>query len=90
MSDLYELKRHFQRDSLFRAEQKLREKICPSKVRGCDGRVLYGSNLEAERDLYIELGFRDLSHKRPFYYDVLEGKLFSFTTEEARSRIQIT
>ena len=47
---LYELKRPFQRDCHFRAQQRLREKICPGKVRGRDKRVLYGSGLEAERD----------------------------------------
>ena len=35
---LYELKRHFQRDCHFRADQRLREKIYPGKVRGRDGR----------------------------------------------------
>ena len=44
---LYELKRHSQRDCHFRADQRLREKICAGKVRGRDGRVLYGSKLEA-------------------------------------------
>ena len=34
---LYELKRHFQRDCHFRSDQRLREKICPGKVRGGDG-----------------------------------------------------
>ena len=86
---LYELKRHFQRDCHFRADQRLREKICPGKVRGRDGRVLHGSKLETERELYMELDLPDLSHKRPFYYDVLEGKPFTFTTVEARVRIQI-
>ena len=86
---LYELKRHFQRDCHFRADQRLREKICPGKVRGRDGRVLYGSKLEAEREVYMELDLPELSHKRPFYYDVLEGKPFTFTTEEDRIRIQI-
>ena len=37
----------------------------------------------------MELDLPDLSHKRPFYYHVLESKPFSFTTEEARIRIQI-
>ena len=87
---LYELKRHFQRDCHFRADQRLREKICPGKVRDCDGRVSYGSKLEAEREFNMELDLPDLSHKRPFYYDVLEGKPFTFTTEEARIRVQIT
>ena len=86
---LYELKRHFQRDCHFRADQRLREKISPGKVRGRDGRVLYGSKLEAECELYIELDLPELSHKRPFYYDVLEGKPFTFRTEEGPIRIQI-
>ena len=52
---LYELKRHFQRDCHFRADQLFREKYCPGKFRGRDGRVLYGSKLEAEREIYMEL-----------------------------------
>ena len=87
---LYELKRHFQRDWHFRADQRLREKHCLGKVRGRDGRVLYGSKLEAEREVYMELDVPDLDFKRPFYYDVLEGKPFNFTTEESRVRIQIS
>ena len=86
---LYELKRHFHWDCHFRVDQRLREKICPGKVLGSDGRVLYGSRLEAEREVYMELDLPELSHKRPFYYDVLEGKPFMFTTEEDRIRIQI-
>ena len=64
--DLYELKRHFQRDCHFRADQRLRERICPDNVRGRDGRVLYGSKLKAEREVYMELDLPELSHKRPF------------------------
>ena len=86
---LHELRRHFQRDCHSRADQRIREEICPSKVRDRDGRVLYGSMLEAERELYIELDRPDLSHRRPFYYVVLEGKPFTFTTEEAPVGIQI-
>ena len=86
---LYELKRHFQRDCHFRADQRLKEKICSGKVRGRDGRVLYGSKLEVEREVYMELDLPELSQKRPFYYDVLEGKPFTFTTEEDRIRVQI-
>ena len=37
---LYELKRHFERDCHFRADQRFREKYCPGKVRGRNGRVL--------------------------------------------------
>ena len=36
---LYKLERHFQRDCHFRADQRLSEKVCPSEVRGRDGRV---------------------------------------------------
>ena len=86
---LYELKRHYQRDCHFRADQRFREKHCPGNVRGRDGRVLYGSKLEAEREVYMELDVPDLDFKRPFYYDVLEGKPFAFTSEESRVRIQI-
>ena len=37
---LHEVKRHFQRDCQFRADQRFREKYCPGKIRGRDGRVL--------------------------------------------------
>ena len=86
---LYELKRHFQRDCHFRADQRFRQKHCPAKFRGRDGRVLYGSKLETEREFYMELDVPDMDFKRPFYYDVLEGKPFAFTTQESRVRIQI-
>ena len=86
---LYEVKRHFQRDCHSPADQRFREKYCPGKVRGRDGRVLYGSRLEEERECYMELDVPDLDFKRPFHYDVLEGKPFTFTTEESRVRIQI-
>ena len=59
------------------------------KVRGCDGRVLYGSKIEAEREVYMELDVPDLKFKRPFYNDVLEGNPFRFAIEESRVRTQI-
>ena len=40
---LYELKRHFQREYHLRADQMFRARYHPSKVRGSDGRTLYGS-----------------------------------------------
>ena len=89
MRGLYELKRPFQRDCHFRADQRFREKYCPGKVRGRDGKVLYGSRLEAEREVHMELYVPDLDFKRPFYHDVLEGKPFTFTTEESQVRIHI-
>ena len=84
---LYELKRHFQQYCQFRTDQRFREKYCPGKLRGRDGRMLYGSKLEAEREVYMELDIPDLDFKRPFYYDVLEEKPSTFTTEESCVRI---
>ena len=37
----------------------------------------------------MELDVPGLDFKRLFYYDVLEGKPFTFTTEESRVPIQI-
>ena len=54
-----------------------------------DGRVMYGAKLEAEREVYMALDLPGLSHKRPLYYDDLEGKPFTFTTAEDHIRIQI-
>ena len=48
---LYELKRHFQREHHLRADQRFRAQYHPSKVHGSDGRTLYGSKLEAEKEL---------------------------------------
>ena len=86
----YELKRHFQMDSRFWADQRIREKYCPGKFRGRDGRVLYGSRLESERECYMELDVPDLDVKRLFYYHDLEAKPFTVTTEESRVRMQIS
>ena len=63
---LYKLNCHFQRDSQFIAEQLLRVKICPGKNRVPVGRLLYGSKLEAEHELYMELFLPILSHKSSF------------------------
>ena len=71
---LYGLKRHFQRDCHLRTDQRIREKICPGKVRGRGGRVLYGSKLEAEREVYMELDLPELSHKRLFIMMSWKGK----------------
>ena len=86
---LYELKRHYQRDCHLRIDQRFRERFCPGKVRGRDARVLYVVKLEKEREQYMELDVPDLCYKRPFYYDMIEGKPFTFTTESTRIRIQI-
>ena len=86
---LYELKRHFQREHHLRADQRFRARYHPSKVRGSDGRTLYGSKLEAEKELFMHLDVPELDHKRPFYYDVVEGKPFTFTCANSRTLIQI-
>ena len=62
---LYELKRHFQRKHHLRADQRFRARYHPSKVRGSDGRTLYGSKLEAEKELFMHLDVPELDHKRP-------------------------
>ena len=85
----YELKRHFQREQHLRAHQRFRAQYHPSKVRGSDGRTLYGSKLEAEKELFMHLDVPELDHKRPFYYDVVEGKPFTFTSASSRTLIQI-
>ena len=71
---LYELKRQFQREHPLRSGQIFRARYHPSKVRGSDGRTLFGSKLEAEKELFMYLEVPELDHKRPFYYDVIEGK----------------
>ena len=86
---LYELKRHFQREHHLRADQRFRARYHPSKIRGSDGRTLYGSMLEAEKELFMHLDVPELDHKRPFYYDVVEGKPFIFTSTSSRTLIQI-
>ena len=88
MRGLYELKRHSQRDCHFWADQTFRGNHCPGKVRGRDSRLLYGSKLRACREFYRELDVPDLYCNRPFYYDVLERKPFSFTSEKSGIRMQ--
>ena len=86
---LLELKRHFQREHHLRADLMFRARYHPLKIRGSDGRTLYGSNLEAEKELFMHLDVPELNHKRPFYYDVVEGKPFIFTSTSSRPLIQI-
>ena len=37
----------------------------------------------------MHLDVPELDHKRPFYYDVVEGKPFIFTSASSRTLIQI-
>ena len=86
---LYELKRHLQREHHLRADQRFRARYRPSKIQGSDGRTLYGSKLEAEKQLFMHLDVPELDYKRPFYYDVVEGKPFIFNSASSRTLIQI-
>ena len=86
---LYELKRYFQREHHLRADQRFPDRYHPSKVRGSDGRTLYGSKLEAETELFMHLKVPELDHKRPFCYDVIERKPFTFTMASSRTLIQM-
>ena len=86
---LYELKRHFQREHHLRADQRFRARYHPLKIRGSDERTLYGSKLEAEKELFMHLDVPELDHKRPFYYDVVDGNSFIFTSTSSRTLIQI-
>ena len=84
----YELQRHFQREHHLRTDQRFRARCHPSKVPGRDGRTLYGSKLEAEKELFMHLEVPELDHKRPFYYDFIEGKPF-FMSVSSRTLIQV-
>ena len=86
---LFELKRHVQREHHLRADQRFRARYHPSKLRGSDGRTLYGSKLEATKDLFNQLEVPELDHRSPFYYDVIVGKPFTFTSSSSRTLIQV-
>ena len=45
--------------------------------------------MAADGRLYLDWEIREMSHKRPSYYDVLQGKPFVFTSVEDQVRIQI-
>ena len=76
-------------DYHLRADQRFRARYHPSKARGSDGRTLYGSKLEAEKELFMHLDVPELDHKRPVHYDVVEGKPLTFTTASSRTLKQI-
>ena len=86
---LYESKGHFQPEHHLRADHRFRARYRPSKLRGSDERTLYGSKLEAKKELFMHLEVPELDHRRPFYYDVIEGKPFTFTSAKLRTLIQI-
>ena len=63
LQGLYELKGLFQRDQNLRADQRLCSRHPPTKTRGSDGRTLYGSKLEVEKEFFMHLDINDLDHK---------------------------
>ena len=86
---LFELKRHFQREHYLSADQSFRAPYHPSKVRGSDGRTLYGPKLEAEKELFMHLEVPELDHKSPLYYNFIERKPSTFTSASSRTLIQV-
>ena len=85
---LYELKRHFQREHHLRADQRFRARYHPSKIGWSDGHTPYGSKFEAEKELFLHLDVPEVDRKCPFYYDVVEGRPFIFTSASSRTLIQ--
>ena len=82
-----ELRRCFQQEYLLRLDQRSRERSFPKDVRGPDAHALYGERRENEKKLYIEYEVPELDNKRPCFYDVIEGKPFTFTMEKDRVSI---
>ena len=85
---LFELKQRYQREHYLRADQRFRARYHPSKVHGLDGRRFYGSKLEAEKEFFMHLEVPELDYKRPFCYDFIEGKPFTFTSASLRTLTQ--
>ena len=81
---LQDSKRHFQREEHLRADQRIRVRYHPSEVLGSDGPNLYGTKLEAEKELFMQLNIPDLDQQRPFNYDVIKRKLNTFKFENLR------
>ena len=55
------------------ADQRFRAQNHLSQVRGSDRQKIYGTKLDAEKELYMHLDVPDLDHREPFYYDVVKG-----------------
>ena len=51
--------------------------------------MLYGERLAAEWQVHMNCELHGMDQKKPFYYDVVEGKPFVFTNGEDRVRIQL-
>ena len=87
--DVYQAKRHYQSVDHLPQDQRYRGHYFRGALRGKDARVLYGERLAAERQVHMNCELPGVDYKRPFYYDVVEGKPFVFTKGEDRVRIQL-
>ena len=86
---LHQLYMHFQREQHLRASQQFRARYHLPNVRRSDGRRLYGTKLEAEKELFMHLDVPHLDQKRPFYNDVIERNPIKFTSESSPLLTQI-
>ena len=89
---IYEIESHYQSPKHRRQDWNYWKKDCVNALMGKDAGVLHGDRRVAERENYLDWGFRrwTTGHRRPFHYDVVEGKLFVFTRVEVdRVRIQV-
>ena len=85
---VYEIKWHYQSGGHLRQDQRYRDWCFSEAVRRKDARLMYGERLATKRKIYMDCALPEMDHKRPFSYDVVEGKLFIFTREEDRVRFQ--
>ena len=81
-----EMKRHFHREHHLQVDQNNCERYFPEDVRG---RVLYDERREKAKEFYIEYEVPEPDSKRPFYFDVIDGKPFTFTTDRDRVSMHI-
>ena len=78
-----QLKRDFQREHHLRLDQRCRKQYFPKDVGGSDAHVSYGVKRELEKRVYMDNEVPELGSKHTLSYDVVERKLFTFTTEKA-------
>ena len=86
---IYETKRHYQSQKRLCREQRYRQNYCPDALRGTDARLIHGIRLAAEGEVYMDWEIPEMDHKWPFYYEVVEGKPFQFTSVDGRGRFEI-
>ena len=85
---VYEIEWHYQSAGHFRQDQPYRDLYLLEAVRRKDA-LVYWARLLADWEVYRISEVPEIDHKRPFYYDVSEGKAFIFTSGEDRIRKQL-